>query len=117
MANEIRIKQKIMSAFADDVKPPETFEPVFRTRTVKENDGKKEAEVEEEKRDIFKDLPEMADEEIVAFVSKDLTGKFLNSLIFRRGIMAVIIANSLMTVMETNETFVSSQKRFIIISK
>ena len=95
-----------MTAFADEIRPPATFEPVFRTKTERELDDQKEEAVEDEKKNIFKDLPEMDDEEIVEFVSKELTGRFLNSKIFRRGIMAVIITNSLMIAIETNEKLV-----------
>lgn len=106
VANEIRLKQKIMAAFTDEIKPPETFEPVFRTKSERESDNREEMTVEGENKNIFKDLPEMNDEEIIEFVSKDLTGKFLNSKAFRRGIMTVIITNSLMIAIETNEKLV-----------
>ena len=95
-----------MSAFADEIKPPAEFEPVFRTESERAADKEKEITVEDEKKNILKDLPEMNDDEIVEFVSTELAGRFLNSKIFRRGIMAVIITNSIMIAIETNEKLV-----------
>ena len=63
--------------------------------------------MEDEKKNILKDLPEMDDEEIAEFVSTELTGRLLNNKIYRRGIMAVIITNSLMIAIETDAKLVS----------
>lgn len=105
VANEVLMRQKILSALAEKKPPP--FEPVFLTKTESQLEKQKEVAVENEKKSMFKDLPQLDDDEIVDYVSNDLTGKLLESKIFRTGIMAVIIANSLMIAIETNKSLAS----------
>ncbi|XP_065051428.1 uncharacterized protein LOC135681070 [Rhopilema esculentum] len=62
VANEIRLKQKIMSAFADEIKPQLNLSG-FRTEGERAADKEKEITVEDEKKNILKDLPEMNDDE------------------------------------------------------
>ena len=48
----------------------------------------------------------MTDDEAVEFTSTELTGRLLNHTYFRRGILAVIIFNSLLIAIETDEKLV-----------
>ena len=105
VAKEVLMRQKVLCALADKQQPP--FEPVFLTETERQIEKQKEVEVKNEKKSIFKNLPQLDDEEIVEFVSRDLTGKLLESRIFRIGIVAVIITNSLMIAIETNKNLAS----------
>ena len=107
MGNEVILKQKALAAFLEQVKPPAEFKPVFETNSEREAKKQKLETVEDEKKNILKDLPEMDDEEIAEFISTELTGRLLNNKIYRRGIMAVIITNSLMIAIETDAKLVS----------
>ncbi len=49
----------------------------------------------------------MDEDEAVNFVSTELAGRLLNSKWFRRGILTVIITNSLLIAVETNDKIVS----------
>eukprot|EP00794_Sanderia_malayensis_P016727 gene16727-18421_t len=103
VAQEIRMKRKVAAMFSEGAKPPPEFHPVFQTKTEISAEKQKDIEVEDEKKNILSNLPEMEDSEIVEFVSTELVGKVLNSKIFRRGILTVIITNSLLIAVETNE--------------
>ena len=107
VGDEIILKQKAIAAFLDEIKPPAEFKPVFETNSEREAQQQKLETVEDEKTNIFKDLPEMDDDEIAEFVSTELTGRLLTNKIFRRGITAVIITNSLMIAIETDAKLVS----------
>ena len=116
----MRLRQRVLNAIVDD--KVDQFQPIFLTETERELEKQKEVAVENENKSIFNSLPTMDDDEIVEFVSKELTGKFLESKIFRTGIMAVIVTNSLMIAIETDKKLVSLNilfdiDRFLCISQ
>ena len=88
---------------------------MFITDTERELKKKHEAAMQNERTYFIRKLHDLKEEEIVHFVSKDITGRLLNSRVFQIGIMTVIIANSLMIAIETNKKLVSLERVVILI--